>query len=104
MAEIAHYVLGDARKVPGRRFLPQEKGGRKAQVGSASVLNTLLHCWPMDDAGVRDRLKFAIERLTLVFGICEWPERTSRLTLSTLPAPSLIYHDLHEQEYKLEKP
>ena len=68
MAEIVHNLLGDARKARGRRFLLQKKGDRKAQAGCASMLNTLLHCWPMYDAGVRDRLKFAIEDLHKIGG------------------------------------
>ena len=43
MVETVHHLLGGARKVPGRRFLPQETGGRKAQVGYTPDLKTLLH-------------------------------------------------------------
>ena len=65
MAEIVHHLLGDARNVPGRRFLLQEKGGKLpgAQVGCAFVPNPLLHCWPIDDAEVRSIGMFAIGRL-----------------------------------------
>ena len=68
MTEIVHNLLGDARKARRKRFLLQKKGGRKAQVGCASMLNTLFHYWPIDDAAIRNRLMFAIERLTQKWG------------------------------------